>query len=555
MIERHYEFWPRRLPRSLSLPETGVFHNLAVSAARYPDKPAIVYYGTEIPYRRLLAEAEGVASFLQREAGVARGDRVMLYLQNSPQFFAAFYGALRAGAAVVPVNPMLTTGELEHYVADSGAKVAFCGQELYGRLAPLLGRENLEHAVVAAYSDYLQEETDLPLPPEVEAGHEVPEGAVPWGEVLAAGGSPEPLETGPEDMALLPYTSGTTGAPKGCIHTNRTLQATLVGAAVWNTVTQEAVALCTLPLFHVTGMQHSMNAPVYAGGTVVLMTRWDREVAAELIERHRVTHWTNISTMVVDFLASPRIAERDLSSLVLVGGGGAALPEAVGERLHELTGLRYAEGYGLSETISQTHINPPDRPKLQCLGIPSFDVDARVVDPETLEELGPGKEGEIVVCGPQVFRGYWRRPEEDEKVFFWREGKRFFRTGDLGYYDEEGYFFMVDRIKRMINAGGYKVWPAEVESVLYRHPAVQEVCVIRSPDPRRGETVKAVVVPKEEARAGITAEEIIEWAKERMAAYKYPRLVEFADELPKSGSGKILWRVLQEREEKAAGGR
>jgi fatty-acyl-CoA synthase len=279
------------------------------------------------------------------------------------------------------------------------------------------------------------------------------------------------------------------------------------------------------------------------------MTRWDRKLAAELVQRYRITHWTNISTMVVDFLSDPEIGEYDLSSFQFVGGGGAPLPEAVGEKLEELTGIRYAEGYGLSETIAQTHMNPPDRLKLQCLGIPSFDVDSRVVNPETLEEVGVGEEGEIVSSGPQVMKGYWNRPEADEEAFFERDGKRFLRTGDIGMRDEEGYFFMVDRLKRMINVSGYKVWPAEVESALYEHPAIQEAVVIAIPDERSGEVAKAMVVLEEEEKGKASKEEIVEWAKGRMAAYKYPRSVEFIDELPKSGSGKILWRALQEREQ------
>ncbi|MBA2441343.1 MAG: long-chain fatty acid--CoA ligase [Rubrobacter sp.] len=557
MMERHFEFWPERMPRSLPLPQTSVHHNLAVSAERYQEKAAIVYYGTEVSYRSLLEEVESLAGYLQREPGVSRGDRVILYLQNSPQFAVAFYAVLRIGAVVVPVNPMLVTGELEHYVEDSGAEVAVVGGELYPQLAPLVGRSGLRHVVVATYSDYLREPTDLAVPEVVSALAPAPEvadeAAVSWKAALGAGLAPEPVEVGPEDVALLPYTSGTTGRPKGCVHTHRTLQATLVGAAVWNGVTPAGVALATLPFFHVTGMQHSMNAPFYAGSTVVLMTRWDRELAARLVERHRCTHWTNISTMVVDFLANPEIEEYDLGSFEVVGGGGAPLPAAVGEKLHELTGIRYAEGYGLSETISQTHMNPPARPKLQCLGMPSFDVDARVVDPETLEELGPEAEGEILVSGPQVFRGYWKRPEADEAAFFERDGKRFFRTGDIGMYDREGYFFMVDRLKRMINAGGYKVWPSEVESTLYEHPAIQEAVVIGVPDERRGETAKAVVVLREAERGKVSEEEIVEWSRGQMAAYKYPRTVEFTDALPKSGSGKILWRELQEREQARTG--
>jgi fatty-acyl-CoA synthase len=307
--------------------------------------------------------------------------------------------------------------------------------------------------------------------------------------------------------------------------------------------------LSTLPLFHVTGMQHSMNAPIFSGSTMVLLTRWNRNTAAELIQSQGCTHWTNISTMVVDFLSIPNLANYNLESLCAVGGGGAPLPEAVGEKLYQMTGVRYAEGYGLTETISQTHFNPKDRPKLQCMGIPSFDVDARIIDPETLAELGPNQEGEVIVNGPQVFKGYWNLPDETEKAFVTRDGKRFFRTGDIARFDEEGYFFMVDRVKRMINTSGYKVWPTEVESILYKHPAIQQACVIGVPDDRRGETVKAFVVLQEKEKGNVTEQDIIEWAKKNMAAYKYPRIIQFLDALPVSGSGKILWRQLQEQEQ------
>ncbi|MDX6379635.1 MAG: fatty-acyl-CoA synthase [Rubrobacteraceae bacterium] len=549
MNERHFEFWPRRMPRTLTLPQTSVYHNLKISTEKYPKKTAIVYYGTEIPYKRLHGEVNAFAGYLQEELGVTKGDRVILYMQNSPQFVVAYYAILRADAVVVPVNPMLVTEELEHYVEDSGAKVAIVGQELYEKILPLLSENGLAHIIVATYSDYLEVETNLTVPDVVSAQREEMEDAILWADALRAGRSPGDHTSGAEDLACLPYTSGTTGRPKGCMHTHRTLQATLVSAGLWVNMTPDTVALTTLPLFHVTGMQHSMSAPLYYGASMVLMTRWDKETAAEITQRHGCTHWVNISTMVVDFLSNPKIREYDLSSLVSVGGGGAPLPKAIGEKLEGLTGIRYMEGYGLSETISQTHFNPPDRPKLQCLGIPSFDVDSRIVNPETLEEVSVGEEGEIVSSGPQVMKGYWRRPEADEESFFERDGKRFLRTGDIGMCDEEGYFFMVDRLKRMINVSGYKVWPAEVESMLYKHPTIQEACVIAIPNERSGEAAKAVVVLREEEKGNINPDEIVEWAKGQMAAYKYPRSVELIDALPKSGSGKILWRVLQEREQ------
>ena len=218
------------------------------------------------------------------------------------------------------------------------------------------------------------------------------------------------------------------------------------------------------------------------------------------------------------------------------------------DALHDLLGLPYYEGYGMSETIAPTHLNPPQNPKKQCLGIPMFDVDSRVVDPETMKELPPGEVGEIIVNGPQVMTGYWNNEAATEASFVTIEGKRFLRTGDLGTIDEDGYFFMVDRLKRMINASGYKVWPAEVESLLYHHPAIQEACVIAAMDERRGETVKAIVVLRAAEVGKVSADDIIAWARENMAAYKVPRIIEFAESIPKSGAGKVQWRMLQDRE-------
>jgi fatty-acyl-CoA synthase len=273
-------------------------------------------------------------------------------------------------------------------------------------------------------------------------------------------------------------------------------------------------------------------------------------VAARLIQRYRVTSWTTVPTMVVDLLSSPDVERYDLSSIRVMGGGGATMPEAIAQKLQDLCGITYIEGYGLSETIAPSHINPPHRPKKQCLGIPIFGTESRIVNPDTLEELGPGEVGEIITSGPQVFEGYWNKPEANALAFVELDGKRFFRTGDLGRIDEDGYFFLVDRIKRMINASGFKVWPAEVEALLYAHPAVEEAVIIGTKDPRRGETVKAVVVPKSGMRDDIDESSFILWCQSKMAAYKVPRSVEFVDSLPKTGSGKILWRALQEREDR-----
>ena len=561
MSKRHLAHWPRLLPQHLTLPATHLYRNLEVSAMRYPDKAALVFYDAAISYARLQDESERLAAHLQQRCGVRRGDRVLLYLQNSPQFVIGYYAILRADAVVVPVNPMNLSEELRHYVLDAGARTILAPQDLWAQVRPLLHEglaaaaadaqaPGLRHAVVAAYGDYLTAPTDLAVPAFVSAPREPVEepGACAWMDALAAGLRPGPIAAGPDDLAVMPYTSGTTGQPKGCMHTHRSVMYNTVSGGIWLGTTPDAVSLTVLPLFHVTGMQGGMNSPLYTGSTIVLLPRWDRDAAAQLIARYRVTNTQMIVTMVVNLLSNPRLAEYDLSSIRRLSGGGAAMPEAVAAKLQELCQIDYIEGYGMSETMAATHINPPDRPRKQCLGIPIFDVDARVVDPATFTELPPGEVGEIIVHGPQLMQGYWGQAEATAQAFVTLDGKRFLRTGDLARTDDDGYFYMVDRLKRMINASGYKVWPAEVEALMYAHPAIQEVCVIAAQDARRGETVKAVVVLREAFRGQVSEQDIVDWAHGHMAAYKSPRLVSFVDSLPKSGTGKVQWRALQERE-------
>ncbi|MGJ7918581.1 long-chain fatty acid--CoA ligase [Massilia sp. LXY-6] len=551
MSERHFAFWPTGLPRHLSVPQTNLFYNLEVSATRYPDKPAVIFYDTPISYAECRDEAERMAGYLQQHCGVGHGDRVLLYMQNSPQFILAYYAILRAGAVVVPVNPMNLATELRHYVEDTGATTIFASQDLLSQVEPLLDTA-LRHVVVATYSDYLRRPTDLAVPAFVAAPRHglggSAAGVVAWQAALALGCRPGPLANAPEDLCVMPYTSGTTGNPKGCMHTHASVMYNAVAGMQWFGSQQDSVALSVLPFFHVTGMQGSMNGPLFVGGTIVLMARWDRDTAAECIRRYRVSAVQLISTMVVDLLSSPRIGEYDLSSIRRMSGGGAAMPDAIAQKLQDLLGIPYIEGYGMSETMAPTHINPAENPKKQCLGIPIFGVDARLVDPDSRRELGPGEVGEIVVHGAQVMQGYWNNPQASAESFVEIDGKRFLRTGDLARLDEDGYFFMVDRLKRMINASGYKVWPAEVETLMYRHPAIREVCVVGCCDERRGETVKAVVALKDGFGGSVREQDIVDWAHQNMAAYKSPRIVEFVESLPKSATGKVQWRTLQERQ-------
>jgi fatty-acyl-CoA synthase len=553
MSDRHFKFWPDQAMHHLDSPATNVFYNAEVSARRYPHKPCLVYYDTSITFAEVFDEAQRVAGYLEQRCGVSKGDRVLLFMQNSPQFVIAYYGILRANAIVVPLNPMYLTQEFLRCAKDAGATTAIVSQDLYSRIEPLLGGADLQHVIVAAYSDYLKSPTDLSIPDFIGAPRQElsRSGLTLWRDMLGSDLSPGPLTAASDDLCVMPYTSGTTGEPKGCMHTHRSAMHTLVASMRWFALTPELTFLAVAPFFHVTGMQGSMNGPLYNGNTVVLLPRWDRVVAAQCVQRYRVASWTAVPTMVQDFFLNPDIDRYDLSSIRKLSGGGAAMPAAVARRLAD-RGITYCEGYGLTETISPTHINPPNRPKQQCLGIPIYDVDSRVVDPGTSAELPVGEVGEIVTHGPQVFLGYWNKPEASAEAFLEIDGKRFLRTGDLGFVDADGYFFLVDRLKRMINASGFKVWPTEVESLMYQHPAVLEACVIGTKDPHRGETVKAVVVLRPEWRGRIDGQAIIDWCRQNMAVYKAPRIVAFVDALPKSGSGKIQWRELQDREAAAA---
>jgi fatty-acyl-CoA synthase len=518
-----------------------------------------VFFGRKITYRELFDTVESVAGWLAERAGVRQGDRVILMMQNSPQFVVSFYAIMRLGAVVVPVNPMVRAAELPHYVCDAGVRVAIATADVAPELVHANGMldpvDRLRTVLVSRYPDMMPESIapEDAGPQAWSAWLQAPYPDDPlcarWADAVSAGCAPPSYPGRADDLVALAYTSGTTGKPKGCMHSHRTIGHNVMAAPLWNSICAADTGLAVVPMFHITGMLFAMHVPIYLGGTAVLLPRWDRDLAGRAIARYGVTTWTNIPTMVIDLLASPRMAEYDLSGLKSISGGGAAMPKAVAERLYDAYGLRYLEGYGLTETAAPSHQNPPQNPKRQCLGIPTIGTDARVVDPQTLRELPVGEQGEIVIRGPQVFLGYWRNEDATAQAFIELDGQRFFRSGDLGVIDEDGYFFITDRLKRMINASGFKVWPAEVENMLYRHPDIQEACVISARDPYRGETVKAVVVLREAARGSVDAAAIEAWAREQMAAYKVPRLVEFVDALPKSGSGKVMWRLLQEQED------
>ncbi|MBI5718242.1 MAG: AMP-binding protein [Burkholderiales bacterium] len=535
MARAHRQFWPPGVPLALPQPTRSLWGTLLASAEARPAKTAFMLGDRTLTYAGLVQQAEALAGWLQRRGAVAPADRVLLWCQNSLEFVVATYAILRADAVVVPVNAMWTTDEVRHIVEDSGAQVAIVASDFAGAL-PEAG---LRHVVLIGASDGAGNSAG-----KSEAGDRgADRRGIAWSAALGAAERPLPPRATAHDLAVLPYTSGTTGRPKGCMHTHASVQSANRAAAAWRSQTGDDVFLGVAPMFHALGMQNGMHLPLMLGASVVLLTRWNRDTALALIEGHRVTCWAAPPTMLLDFFANPQVTPERVRSLRLVHGGSAPMPAALEEAMRSRFGIVYQEGYGMTETASFLHGNPLQRPKRGSLGVPGPGADSFIVDPETLQPLQPGEVGEIVTSGPQLMLGYWNQPEATAQAFIELYGRRCLRTGDLGQVDADGYFFMTDRLKRMITVSGYKVWPAEVEARLHSHPAVHEACVIATPDPRSGEAVKALVVLA--PGAALDAASLITWCRSTMAVYKAPKVVEFVAELPKSYTGKVLWRELQ----------
>lgn len=551
MSKLHFEHWPRHLSHHLSYPQTGLYEHLATNAQRYPNKVAINYYGSQIDYVTLNTRVERLAGYLRQTLNVQSGDRVVISMQNSVAFVVVYYAILRCDAVVVPVNPMNKTLELEWYATDTDARIAIVGSELVDQFEPLLSHTCLEKIVAARYSDDIFTPTAFVIPEIVAKAIAVQETAqvVNLQTALQHTATDYVASRSGEDLAVILYTSGTTAHPKGCMLSHRALVAQILTQINWSPWNNTAKVLSVTPFFHVTGMVNAMCLPIWLGATTYLMTRWDRECAAQVVDLHGLTHWCCIPTMVVDLLALPNVNQYNFRSFICVYGGGTGMQHAIAQDFETLTGIEFIEGWGMTEMAAGVHLNPYGRGKRQCLGIPLFDVDSRVIDPETHEELGVRQNGEIISRSPCMFSGYWKNPEATQNALLEFDGQTFFKTGDVGYFDEEGYFFMADRLKRMINVSGYKVWPSEVESILYKNEHIFENCIIPCNKNDRGESVKEIVVLKPNAE--LTEQNLKDWCRENMSAYKVPKVVEFVDELPKTASGKINWRLLQDKEMQA----
>lgn len=518
------------------------------SVRRAPDNIAIKYFDGVITMADLDARSDALAVALA-EHGFGPGDRLAVYVQNNPAFVLALVAAWKAGGAAVAINPMNKSRELTYQLDDSGATALLCLDDLYDTVAKevIATGETAVKTVITCSPLDEQTRNDGRLFAGVERTH--PEGALDLEELLSqyAGRKPEPASPGGDDVAVLTYTSGTTGVPKGAMNTHSNMVFNSQTYRDWMRFTTEDVVLGVAPLFHITGLIGHVGVALLVGCPLVINHRFEQGVVIDAIREHRPTFTVGSITVFINLSGADGVTKDDWSSFRVVYSGGAPIAPAVTDQFMEKTGLYVHNIYGLTETNSPSHAVPlgkkaPVDPNSGALsvGVPVFNTVVRILGDDG-NELPVGEIGEIATSGPQVVPGYWRKPEETKESLPGGE----LRTGDVGFMDKDGWFFLVDRKKDMINAAGYKVWPREVEDVLYGHRDVLEAAVVGVPDEYRGETVKAYVSRK--PGASVTEPELIDFCKQQMAAYKYPRSIEFVDELPKTATGKILRRELRDR--------
>lgn len=541
------KFYEPNIPETLDIPEIPLFQLLEDSAKDFPDNTLGIFLGQEKTYKQVQEEVDRLANALNK-LGIKQGDVVALMLGNMPQFVTAFFGTLKAGAILTLINPLYQAPEIKFQLNDSGAKALIIIDIMHDNFAKIRDSTKVKHTIVTTMADAFPGMQVSFTPPEGVKGYHM------WGEILE-GAEPKPPKVSikpKETPSVLLYTGGTTGVPKGAILTHYNLVANAHQCRSWIPFAERGAGdttLAVLPFFHSFGLTVCLLNTIVLADRLVLHPRPDLDQVLRDIPRYNVAFFPGVPTLYASLLQRDDLDQYDLKSMTACLSGAAPLPMAVAKAFEEIAGANLVEGYGLTEASPVTHSNPIqenppfDKKREGSVGVPMPSTLAKIIDLDSGEDLPPGQVGELVIKGPQIMKGYWNKPEETAQQLT-EDG--WLRTGDIAKMDEDGYFYIVDRAKQMIDRAGFKVWPRDVEEVLFEHPKIVEAAVFGIPDEQRGETVMAVVVLKEGEEA--TAEEIIEYTKDKLAYYKRPQFVEFRDELPKSMVGKVLRRVLQEEQ-------
>ncbi|MCE4626732.1 MAG: long-chain fatty acid--CoA ligase [Desulfurococcales archaeon] len=542
------------VPPDVEIPEKPLYWILEETARNYPNRIALYFYGYKMTYRELLEKAERFAGYL-RSKGIGPGDVVALFLPNSPQFAIAYYGTLMAGATVSPMNVLYGPALIRHQLEDNKAKILVAIDIFKEKI--LAGvPDSVEEILWTGIQDFLPGIKSFlyklkAKPPKIEEDSRNKF----FKKVLA---SSERIKEKPhinpkEDIAALMYTGGTTGVPKGAELTHYNLLANVIQIDAWYKRGQKAVDVFVgaLPWFHIYGQSAVLNNGVYKAATIIVFARWDVEEVMKAIQKHKANVFHGVPLMYIAIINHPKVNKFNLKSLEVCISGAAPLPVAIREKFEKLTGAKLREGFGLTETSPVTHVNPIlGEARSGSIGLPVPSTLAAIAKVEEPELLPPGEVGELVISGPQVMKQYHNMPEENKAVFFECCGRRWLRTGDIAKMDQDGFFYIVDRKKDIIKYKGYSLYPREIEEVLYKHECVKEAAVIGIPHPEYFEVPKAFIVLKDECKGKVTEDQIKEWAKKQLGEVKYPRIIEFRDDLPKTAVGKILRRVLKEEEMK-----
>ncbi len=549
---KHYE---PEVPQSIDYPQKSLYHLFQEAVDTYKDNPAVHFMGKDLSYNELHSQVNSLAAALS-DMGVKKGDRVAIHLPNCSQYPIAFFATLAIGAIVVPFNPLYVAREMEYQLKDSGAETIITLTRFYNMVKEVQPKTDLKNIIVSNIKDYFPGFLSLlyTVAKEKKEGDRVSISGEDYAftDLISrhAGKKPPQVEVTPEDQAVYLYTGGTTGVSKGAILQHRNLVANCLQVKSWCTDFKDGkeIILGVLPFFHSYGLTTILNLGLLSGAKLVLLPRFELEMVLKTIDKQKPTLFPGVPTIYVAINNAPNLEKYDIKSIRICISGAAPLPLEVQQEFEENTGGKLVEGYGLTETSPVTHANPVyGKNKPGSIGLPMPDTEYKIVDVETGEtEVPLGDVGEICLKGPQVMEGYLNRPEETAHSI--RDG--WFYTGDIAKADEDGYAYIVDRKKDMVIAGGFNIYPRDIEEVLYAHPKVMEAAVAGIRDPYRGETLKAYIVLKEGET--MTEDEVIQYCKENLAPYKVPKLVEFRDELPKTMIGKVLRRMLREEEEKKA---